>query len=274
MTLFSVPTLLLAAATLPAPVHAPASVTAPAAIAEATAEWGQIGHYTTAYVAMAYMTPSTQEAVRRVLGGDSFVTATVYMDDVRSDDDYDQYGDWHWVTIPDGQTYEQAEKNPDGDVIYGIETLTAELRAGGLDPELEREKLKFLIHLIGDLHMPLHVGTGEDLGGNRVQVTWFRESSNLHRVWDSNMIESRQLSASELAESLGSPTPDVIRRWQSTGPRDWALESMAHREDVYDLPDDRRLGYEYRYENFHIVQTRLLQAGVRIAGVLNELYGG
>ena len=269
---------LLALILLAAPVLVPGStpaVTATSALASApaAADWGQIGHYTTAYVALAYMSPAAQQAVRDVLGGHSFVTATVYMDDVRSDDAYDSYADWHWVTIPDGQTYEQTEKNPDGDVIYGIETLTAELRAGGLSPELEREKLKFLIHLIGDLHMPLHVGTGEDLGGNRVQVSWFRESSNLHRVWDSNMIESRQLSASELASSLPSPAPDVIRDWQSTGPRQWALESMSHRDAVYNLPEDRRLGYEYRYENFHIVETRLLKAGVRIAGVLNELYG-
>ena len=240
---------------------------------EKDADWGQIGHYTTGYVALQYLSPEARQAVESVLGGESFVAGTVYMDDVRSDDDYDSYGDWHWVTIPDGMTYEEAEKNPNGDIIYGIETLTAELKAGGLSPELEREKLKFLIHLIGDIHMPLHVGTGDDMGGNQVRVSWFRESSNLHRVWDSNMIESRQMSASELAESLGSPDAAMIAEWQSMNPREWAYESMTYREDVYDIPEDARLGYEYRYENFHIVQKRLLQAGVRIAGVLNEIYG-
>ena len=236
-------------------------------------DWGQIGHFTTGYVALQYLSPEARQAVESVLGGESFVAGTVYMDDVRSDDEYDSYEDWHWVTIPNGMTYEEAEKNPNGDIIYGIETLTTELKAGGLSPELEREKLKFLIHLIGDIHMPLHVGTGDDLGGNQVRVSWFRESSNLHRVWDSNMIESRQMSASELAESLGSPEVTLIAEWQSMSPRDWAYESMTYREEVYDIPDDARLGYEYRYENFHIVQKRLLQAGVRIAGVLNEIYG-
>jgi hypothetical protein len=235
--------------------------------------WGQIGHYATGYVAMNHLSPAAKASVDKVLEGESLAVATVYMDDVKSDDAYDSYADWHWVTIPDGMTYEQAEKNPNGDVIAGIEMLISDLRTGGLTPAEEKEKLKFLIHLIGDIHMPLHVGRGDDQGGNQVRVTWFRESSNLHRVWDSNMIESRQLSASELAASIVTPDAATIAEWQAAGPRDWALESMSYRDSVYDLPSDARLGYEYRYHYFHIVEKRIMQAGVRIAGVLNELYG-
>ncbi len=238
----------------------------------ATAEWGQIGHYTTGRVAKEYLDPAAWARIQEILDGDSFEEATVYMDDVRSDDAYDSYADWHWVTIPDGMTYDQTEKNPNGDILAGIRQLTAELKAGGLTPELEREKLKFLMHLIGDIHMPLHVGTGEDMGGNQVRVTWFRETSNLHRVWDSDMINSRQMSYSELAEALGSVDASTIAQWQAATPEDWAMESMSYRDQVYDIPEDNRLGYEYRYKNFDLVRLRLLQAGIRMAGVLNEIY--
>ena len=236
------------------------------------AEWGQIGHYTTGRVAKQYLDPAAWARIQEILDGDSFEEATVYMDDVRSDDAYDSYADWHWVTIPDGMTYEQTEKNPNGDILAGIRQLTAELKAGGLTPELEREKLKFLMHLIGDIHMPLHVGTGEDMGGNQARVTWFNETSNLHRVWDSDMINSRQMSYSELAEALGSVDASTISQWQAATPEEWAMESMSYRDQVYDLPEDNRLGYEYRYKNFDLVRLRLLQAGIRMAGVLNEIY--
>ena len=214
------------------------------------AEWGQIGHYTTGRVAKQYLDPAAWARIQEILDGDSFEEATVYMDDVRSDDAYDSYADWHWVTIPDGMTYDQTEKNPNGDILAGIRQLTAELKAGGLAPELEREKLKFLMHLIGDIHMPLHVGTGEDMGGNQARVTWFNETSNLHRVWDSDMINSRQMSYSELAEALGSVDASTISQWQAATPEEWAMESMSYRDQVYDLPEDNRLGYEYRYKNF------------------------
>ena len=235
-------------------------------------EWGQIGHYTTGRVAKQYLDPAAWARIQEILAGDSFEEATVYMDDVLSDDAYDSYGDWHWVTIPDGMTYDQTEKNPNGDILAGIRQLTAELKEGGLSQDQEREKLKFLMHLIGDIHMPLHVGTGEDMGGNQVRVTWFRETSNLHRVWDSDMINSRQMSYSELAEALGSVDATTIAEWQAATPEEWAMESASYRDQVYDLPVDNRLGYEYRYKNFDLVRLRLLQAGIRMAGVLNEIY--
>jgi len=195
------------------------------------------------------------------------------MDDIRSDDSYDYTSDWHWVTVPDGKDYDETEKNPNGDVIWALETMIAELKEGGLTGPEEIEKLKMVIHLVGDIHQPLHVGTGTDRGGNDVRVQWMGESSNLHRVWDSDMIRSRELSYTELAKEINHPTKDEVKEWQAAGVRDWANESISVRNRVYNLDGSNRLGYEYRYENFDLVEKRLLQAGVRLAGVLNEIYG-
>ena len=129
-----------------------------------------------------------------------------------------------------------------------------------------------LIHLIGDIHQPLHVGGGNDRGGNDVKLMWFRAESNLHRIWDSDMIDDTRLSYTELAASLDKPEQAQLAAWRNSNVRDWAHESVMLRNEVYGFTGTR-LGYEYSYRKFHIVRQRLLQAGIRLAHVLNEIYG-
>ncbi|MCS6974719.1 MAG: S1/P1 nuclease [Cyclobacteriaceae bacterium] len=234
--------------------------------------WGPTGHRVTGYIAEKYMTKKAKKTVRRILGGHSLAMVSTWMDEVRSDSAYNYMTDWHWVTIPDGQTYEQAEKNPKGDVIMTIERIITELKSKKLSPREEAERIKVLVHLVGDIHQPLHVGRGDDRGGNDIRVTWFRTDSNLHRVWDSDMIDDTRLSYTELAESLLAPTDSLLKVWQRSNVRDWAYESMNYRKQVYDI-GNKRLGYEYTYKYFYIVRERLLQAGIRLAGLLNEIYG-
>ncbi len=237
------------------------------------ARWGQIGHYVTGHIAETHLNEQAQIEVKRILGNESLAMASVWMDDIRADNRYDYTSDWHWVTIPDGMTYEETEKNPNGDIIWALEKLIAELKTGGLSEEDEREKLKMVIHMVGDIHQPLHVGNGEDRGGNDVRVQWMGNSSNLHRVWDTDMIRSREMSYSELAQEINHPAKEQIKKWQSATVRDWAMESKSYRDRVYDLNGGSRLGFAYRYKNFDLVEKRLLQAGVRLAGVINDIYG-
>lgn len=235
-------------------------------------KWGQIGHYVTGEIAEQHLNELAKARVNKILGDRSIAVSTVWMDDIRSDDSYD-FDTWHYVTIPDGQEYDKSIQEEDGDVIWALENLIAELKQGGLSKEEEQEKLKLVMHMIGDIHQPLHVGTGEDRGGNDVRLQWFGGDSNLHRVWDSEIIESLQLSYTELANELNNVTPEQVKEWQNDSVRDWAYESMEYRDEVYDLPDNMRIGYEYRYFKKNIIYKRLLQAGVRMAGILNEIYG-
>ena len=196
------------------------------------------------------------------------------MDEVRSDPSFDYMGPWHYVTIPPSQTYKTADKAKGGDVLWALDKVVSELNKGGLSPEQEAINLKVLVHLIGDLHQPLHVGNGTDRGGNDVRLEWFGEWSNLHRVWDSEMINSKQLSFTELADFIDDGLDEsVVEEWQSTHWHDWAIESQSLLDQAYDLPENGRLSYEYMFKNFDTVQLRLLQAGVRIAGVINDIYG-
>ena len=237
-------------------------------------KWGQVGHYVTGEIAEHYLNDEAEERVKAILGTTSMQLATVWMDDIRSDPAYDYTATWHWTTIPDGMSYEDFEQEEDGDIIRALETFIEDLKSGELSDVEEREKLKMVMHMIGDIHQPMHVGNGDDRGGNDVRVQWMGENSNLHRVWDTDMLMSMDLSYSEFAEILLlRATPEKVSNWQQDSVRDWAYESMSYRNQTYDLPDDLRLGYEYRYENRDLLFERLLKAGVRMAGVLNEIYG-
>jgi len=235
--------------------------------------WGVTGHRTIGELADKHLSKKARKKVKAILGNDTPAVLGTWMDQMRSYDEYDHTYDWHWVTIPEGKTYESSEKNPKGDVVMTIERLISELKAGGLARDKEAEHIKMLIHLVGDIHQPLHVGTGEDRGGNDEKVVWFREESNLHRVWDSGMIDERKYSYTELTAILDHISKEQIRAWQSASVRDWANESVALRKQVYDLPEDSKISYRYLEDNWKTVELRLTQAGIRLAGILNDIYG-
>lgn len=234
--------------------------------------WGPTGHRATGLIAEKYLSKKAKREIDKILNGQSLAMASTWMDEIRSDSLYDFTSDWHWVTIPDGMTYDQTEKNKNGDVIQTIERIIRELKSRKLTPKQEVENLKMLIHLVGDIHQPLHVGGGNDKGGNNIKIMWFRVDSNLHRVWDSDMIDDTKLSYTELAQSLEEPTENQLQQWKKSSVRDWANESVRLRDQVYQYKG-QKLGYEYSYYNFHHVRYRLLQAGVRLGAILNEIYG-
>lgn len=234
--------------------------------------WGVTGHRAVGLIAERHLTKKAAKKINAILGGQKLSMVSTWMDEIRSDSTYDYTADWHWVTIETGKTYEQSPKNPKGDVIATLERLINELRSGKLNAKKEAEYLKMIVHLVGDIHQPLHVGCCDDQGGNRIRLKWFREDSNLHRVWDSDMIDHTRLSYTELADAVQLTSNEEIARLQKDPVRIWADESMAMRPQVYDIGDGK-LGYDYSYRYFDLLKKRVAQAGVRLAAVLNLIYG-
>jgi hypothetical protein len=234
--------------------------------------WGQTGHRAVGLIAEKHLSKKARKNINRILGNQSLAMASTWMDEIKSDSTFDYMSEWHWVTVPDGMTYEQSEKNKNGDIIATLERIITELKSKKLSPTEEVQRIKILVHLVGDIHQPLHVGIGSDQGGNKVKVMWFRADSNLHRVWDSDMIDDKNLSYSELAEWIGAPNPTNLATWQKASVRAWANESMTYRKQVYDYGDGK-MGYHYSYKYFDVVKLRIQQGGVRLASVLNEIYG-
>lgn len=234
--------------------------------------WGQTGHRAVALIAERHLSAKAKKNIAKILNNESLSMVSAWMDEIRSDSTYDNTTDWHWVTIETGKTYDQSPKNPKGDVIEAIGRLTAALKKHNLDKKTEAVYLKMLIHLVGDIHQPLHVGCCDDQGGNKVKVKWFRSESNLHRVWDSEMIDDTKLSYTELADFSGEPDAATLAAWQKNSVLDWAGESIALRPQVYAIGNGS-LGYKYSYKNLPNAKHRILQAGVRLAGLLNQIYG-
>ncbi|QHL86383.1 S1/P1 Nuclease [Nibribacter ruber] len=235
--------------------------------------WGQTGHRVVGQVAEQHLKKKVRKKVMQILQDNSLAEVSTWMDDIKSDSAYNHTHDWHWVTIPDNTTYEQTTKNPKGDLVMKLEDVIAALKAKNLTKEKEQEYLKYLVHLVGDLHQPMHVGGKDDNGGNSVRLQWFGQNSNLHRVWDSDMIDNKDLSFTELAYFVGEPTQQEMTSWQAGTIKDWAYGMMVYRPQVYNLPPDLKLSYKYSYQNFKTIEKCLLQAGIRLAGVLNEIYG-
>ncbi|MFN7600437.1 MAG: S1/P1 nuclease [Bacteroidota bacterium] len=234
--------------------------------------WGVTGHRATGLIAERYLNSKAKKKIKRLLGQQSLAMVSTWMDEIRSDSTYNYTADWHWVTIETGKTYEESPKNPNGDVIMTLERLISELKSGKLDEKKQAEYLKMIVHLVGDIHQPLHVGCCDDRGGNSVRVKWARNDSNLHSVWDSNMIDETKLSYTELANALGQPDKATVAAWQKASVRDWANESMGYRKQVYAIGDGN-LGYKYSFKNLDTVEHRLLQAGIRLAWSLTQVVG-
>ncbi len=235
--------------------------------------FGPTGHRVVGRVAETHLSGAAAAAVKELMGSETLPEAATWPDEIRSDSTLPNTGDFHFVTIEDGQTYETSTKNPNGDAIVKLQEFIGVLQRPSASKEDKVTALRWVVHLIGDLHQPLHVGRGADRGGNSIKTKWFGQDTNLHKIWDSEMIDSTQLSFSEIAEFINSPTPDQIAKWQGSTIRDWVQESLDYRQQVYTPPGpEAKDTYKYAYDNLPLVNLRLTQAGVRLAGVLNDIY--
>ena len=89
--------------------------------------WGPTGHRVTGWIAEQHISKKAKKELTRIIGNQSLAMAGTWMDEIRSDSLYDYTSDWHWVTVPDGRTYQQSEKNKKGELLEAIERLTTAL---------------------------------------------------------------------------------------------------------------------------------------------------
>lgn len=237
--------------------------------------WGPTGHRVVGYVAQQHLTKKAHKKIQSILHLYTLEMCGNHMDFIRSDTQYRHMSSWHYVSIPNELSYEESTKNPKGDVITMLEQIIQELKTKQFQiVENEEFAILALVHLVADIHQPLHVGLADDKGGNMVKVKWFGERTNLHSVWDGKLIDHLKLSYRELGDHVNKNlTAEQISTWQNSYVRDWARESKELRLACYDFGSKMNLGYAYSFRHINTVETRLLQAGIRLAGILNEIYG-
>ena len=238
--------------------------------------WGKTGHRVIGKIAEPYLSSAAAAGVKRILGAETMAEASNWPDFMRSDPSpfwQREAGPFHYVTVPPTKSYADVGAPSEGDAVTALDRFSATVR----DPKASRADkqlaFRFIIHIVGDLHQPLHAGNGSDKGGNDVRVTFQGRSTNLHSVWDSALVDEEQLSYSEMADWLGARiTPALSREWMVAEPRVWIAESAALRDQVYPTGESRSLGWRYIYENTPRMELRLQQGGVRLAAYLNDLF--
>jgi hypothetical protein len=241
--------------------------------------WGRLGHRVAARLAQSRLSPEAEAAVRDLLEpGETLADASTWADENRRD--VPESGPWHYVNVPISEPRYSSRFCPEkGCVVSKLEEYRRILADRSAPRERRREALRFVVHFLQDLHQPLHVGDDHDRGGNDLQLQFFGQGSNLHRIWDSGLLEHDRRSESEWVEVLnGSINPKAAERWaRVTSPEDWANESLAVARRAYCFPgsDDplrrgARIGEAYEKANLPIARERLEEAGVRLAVLLNE----
>lgn len=232
--------------------------------------WGKTGHRITGKIAERYLTKNAKTQIKKLMGHHDLSRMSNWADEIKSDPDWEIANDWHWCTIPDGESYKKDKHS--GQAVEKINEFIATLKNKKSKKEEKQIALKFIVHLIGDLHQPLHVGNGLDRGGNDVRLKWFNESTNLHSIWDSKLIDFQKLSYSEYANYiLLKEDRGKIRKWQGDDILTYIHESRDLRNQCYDFSGEN-LKWEYFYKHKELLEKRLLQGGVRLSGELNRIF--
>jgi len=235
--------------------------------------WGKTGHRTVGQIAQKYLTKRAKREINKLLDGHSLAFVSTYADEIKADKRFNKYYTWHFVDYPFGVSYKDSKKNPKGDLVTGIKKCVSVLKDKDATKADKEFYLKLLVHFIGDLHQPLHVGLATDRGGNDIHVEWFNKKTNLHSVWDSKMIDYYKMSYTELASNAEQLSQAQIKAIQKGTVMDWIRDSRKVARKVYASakPGDN-LRYKYMYNYFGIVQFQLEKGGLRLAKLLNAIF--
>ena len=238
--------------------------------------WGQKGHDTVARIAEENVSRKVLRKAVEVLGGHSLVYYSNWMDNASHTQEYRYTKTWHYANVDEGYTYATMTKNQRGDVVTAINDIVARLKSGKLTPEEERVNLRFLVHLVGDIHAPMHAGRLSDLGGNKVFVKFFDEKMKLHELWDEYLIEAvHKWSHTEWSHQLNDYcSPERKVEIAKGTPEQWLIESHEVAKGIYIAsPQGKNLSYYYVNYYAPIIEERLLAGGLRLARLLTEIYG-
>jgi S1/P1 Nuclease len=241
--------------------------------------WGLLGHRIVAEIADAYLSKKAKREIYNILGTESLAMSSNWADFIKSDPAYSYLSNWHYIDFKSGLSQQQFQSYLDTDTATDAYTrinfMVAELKKKDLAPDKKLLYLHMLIHIVGDIHQPLHVGRPEDRGGNNIKLLWFKDSVNLHQVWDDRLINFQQLSYTEYAAAINHTTKMQVTEWQSEPLGSWLFQSYQLAQKIYGdikMPD-QRLDFKYNFNYLETLNNQLLKGGVHLAGLLNEIFG-
>jgi hypothetical protein len=233
--------------------------------------FGPAGHKIVVDIAMQYLSPNAKAKVLQILGNVPPDSAAVWMDAMRSDSSYTYMKPWHFINIDKGKAYDPSSTN---NIIWELNRVYAELQhPEKLSPAVRKQDVMILIHLMGDLHQPLHVGYGSDRGGNEVKVDFKGFHTDLHSFWDSELIWNQHVTV-DACMKLSKTSAQALAKTKFTTDQFVAYmkESRSLLPKVYAFSGGV-LDQTYATNNKPVVELQLLRGGQRLAIVLNQLFG-
>jgi len=242
--------------------------------------WGAKGHRAIGRIAEKHLNKKTLQEVRYLLGDQSVAMVGTWADEVLGMEKYKNTQPWHYINLPKGLTqsevHELLKQGRHEQTAYsGLLDMIEVLKDRSKPYEERSDALKFIIHIVGDMHQPMHTGRLEDRGGNDIPVVWRRDSTNLHAIWDGHLIEGIGLSFSEMAEEYDRLDKKAIRALQQTSIEDWFYSSYQISEKIYGAietnPNVTQNTYLYVRQHRDDIKEAIRNAGYRLAGLLNEI---
>lgn len=236
--------------------------------------WGQKGHDVTAYIAEQHLTPATKQAVERLFDGNSLVYWANWLDNASHTAPFAYTKTWHYKNIDEGERYEEAKANPSGDAVTAVRGMIEKLKSSDTSDEEKTLALKILVHVMGDLHQPMHLGHATDLGGNRIKVKFFGRDTNLHSIWDGSLLESaHKWSYSEWQQQIDRVSEGEYDAFVAGSVDDWAKETMNLAGIAYrNTPAGSNVSYNEIAKAAPTIELQLLRGGLRLAHVLNTIF--
>ena len=247
--------------------------------------WGVLGHRAVARIAENHLSATARREVVRLLGHETMPLVSTWADELRNDPQFSNTAPWHYLNVAVGLDFPAFVKQLNDPALAApaaptnAYTALLQARRDLKDPKKTAEEkvvaLKFIIHLVGDVHQPLHVGHAEDKGGNEIKVTWrSRDETNLHSVWDGALVEYPGFTYLEMAAAYDHATTAQIKQWQQDDIPTWLFESYQLCTPVYAAAAANPKFDWHFYPTFGpTVEQQVLKAGIRLAGVLNEVFG-
>lgn len=223
---------------------------------------------------MAYeqLSVKTQQAVEQVISKSKFkrfAQACPWPDQIRQQPSYKHTKYWHYINVPrSANTVSMHHCPKKGCVLSGIVQMQHRLQQ---DPN-NWQSLVFLSHFIGDVHQPLHVSYADDYGGNAVHLKHKGAGTNLHALWDGELLQPKQWQkySDELLLTLSASNKE---QWRNGSIETWATESLLITKDIYKhLPASKKITQKYTDRFAHKLEQQIQKASVRLAYVLEEIY--
>ena len=240
--------------------------------------WGMLGHRIVGKIADSYLSEKARAEIKKILGNESIAMASNWADFIKSDTAYKYLDPWHYIDFPGAMDYaamrNYLKNDTAADAYTKINFLVKELKRKTLAKDKKLMYLRLLIHIVGDVHQPLHVSPEGTMGGNDIKVTWFGQNSNLHRIWDEQLIDNQRLSYTEYVDAINFTTPAQRIKWQKQSVSQWLYDSYQISVQLHnEIKADTKLGYLYHYKHLKTLNEQLLKGGVHLAGLLNEIFG-